>query len=299
MLNGIITALITPFKNNKVDYEGFRQNIQFQLDSGINGLLILGTTAESPTLTHIEQENLVREAVKLAKGKCPIIVGTGTNNTKTTIEKTLWAQNLGADYAHIVSPYYNKPTQNGIIEHFTAISNGTSLPIVIYNHPFRTGQNIEPETILKLSQIKNITGIKDASSSLDYMHTLQSSLVPAKFSYFSGNDLELLSSLTHASAGLISVISNLMPSFTVDIYNQFKSGKLDSSLNLFYDLYPLILASNFETNPIGIKALMNETNMAAGELRLPLTTFDSKYLPKLQTTIKTFEKKHGPIKYTH
>ena len=247
IIQGVYTALITPFnKQNQVDIQGLRQNIHFQIDNGIDGLVILGTTGETPTLTKNEQETIIKTAV--AESTIPVIVGTGSNSTKETIEKTQNAQDLGAAAALIMTPYYNMPTQQGIYLHFKTISENVDIPIIIYNIPKRCGQNISPETIEQISYCPKVIAIKEASGDIiQIMDIIKIS--HDNFSIISGDDSMIIPIMAVGGKGVISVASNLVPSQIKSIVSSMLESKLYQARNYLAKLYPLFRAEFVETNP--------------------------------------------------
>lgn len=283
----LITALITPFLNDKVDIEGLKENIRFQIENGIKGLLVLGTTGESPTLTQKEKKDLIKAAVELAKGKASVIVGTGSNCTKSTIENTLEAKELGADAALIITPYYNCPTQEGVYQHFKAIVHATDIPICLYNHPKRTNVHISVQTLKKIASLKNVFGVKEVSIDLNHLaHAIgEISVVHPNFSVWAGDDAMAIPMMSLGAYGVISVASNLVPKQMAQMIQSASQGNFYESQQQFYLLHPLFEALFLETNPIGIKAAMKICGMPAGDLRLPLTEMGYENQEKLKKVI--------------
>ena len=261
-----------PFINQEIDEEGFAENIRYQISRGINGILPLGTTGESPTITPAEQERLIAIAVQTAHRKVPVWVGTGSNSTLQTIEKTKRAKDLGADIALIVTPYYNKPTQEGIFRHFEAITQEVALPIVVYNIAGRTGVNIETSTLLRIAELPHIIGVKEASGSVNQAGDVIATIVSKfpDFKLFSGDDALTLPMMALGAVGVISVVSNLIPAEIVALVNAASKGDYELARAIHYQLLPLFKTCFIESNPIPIKAAMNFVGMAAGECRLPL-----------------------------
>lgn len=271
-LQGTITALITPFKDDRIDEEGLIENIHFQLDHGIDGILLLGSTGESPTVLPEEQKRILSIAVQEVKGKVPIFAGTGTNCTRSTIEKTQRALDLGVDGVCISSPYYNKPTQDGIFHHFEAVASKVNIPILIYNIPGRTGVNIEIATLQRLAELPQIMGVKESSGNLgqaiEIMHKI--CLRHTHFALFSGDDAFTLPFIALGAQGVVSVVSNLIPSSVVEMVNFALEGNLEKARELHYQLHPLFTGAFLETNPAPIKEAMNLCGLPAGPCRLPL-----------------------------
>lgn len=271
-LKGTITALITPFINNELDEEGLAQNIRFQIEQGIEGILPLGSTGESSTLSNEEQARIIAIALKEGSGKIPVWAGTGTYCTRQTIDKTKRARDLGVDVALIVTPYYNRPTQEGIFRHFEAITSSVDIPIVIYNIPGRCGTNIETATLARIAELPNIVGVKESSGNInqtgDFVHTI--SAKHPNFSVFSGDDVMTLPMMALGASGVVSVLSNLVPAKIIQLTHACVQRKFDLAKEIHYHLLPLCKAAFVETNPIPIKAAMKFCGMPSGECRLPL-----------------------------
>ncbi|MDN3509113.1 MAG: 4-hydroxy-tetrahydrodipicolinate synthase [Candidatus Neptunochlamydia sp.] len=272
--SGTITALVTPFNEGKLDEQGLGENICFQIQEGIDALLVLGTTGEGATLSIEEQKKVIQIAVE--EKKVPVIVNVGDISTARTIEKVKVAETLGADGLLIIAPYYSRPSQGGLALHFESIANGTSLPIILYNHPKRTGVDLSIELLVRLSTKKNIIGIKDASSSIPYAAQIRNRL--PNFRLFAGDDLMSLPLLAIGASGLISVLSNLMP---------HKVGEMvkNQAQAIYEELFPFMDASQIETNPVPIKAMMELAKLPAGKPRLPLTSLTFKHQQLLKDLI--------------
>lgn len=289
-LSGVYTAMITPFlKNFEVDYEGFRQNLRFQINSGVDGVVILGTTGETPTLIFEEKKKLIAIAVEEIQKKIHLLVGTGSNCTIETIKQTILAQELGADGALIVTPYYNKPTQEGIFQHFQAICQSTDFPICLYNVPGRTCQNLELKTLQRLASFDNIMAIKEASGRLSQMEDILQWLNETNhpLTILSGDDALTFPLMALGGHGVISVISNLIPQAVCQLVTAIEEGLYEEARELHFQLLPLCKAAFIETNPIPIKALMNDSQMAAGPCRLPLCPLDTTFQPHLNDILQT------------
>jgi 4-hydroxy-tetrahydrodipicolinate synthase len=283
-IRGAITALITPFTTNgKLDEEGFKQNLNFQISNGIDGLVPLGTTGEAPTLTHEEKEKVIKLTVKAAKGKVPIIVGTGSYSTQLTIEYTQQAAELGADMALIVTPYYNKPTQEGLYKHFKAITESTPLPIMVYNIQGRTGQNLETNTLRRIADLPNIIGVKEASGNISQVGEVIETIARHRpnFSVLSGDDANTLVLMALGGDGVISVISNLIPAKVKQLVEAIEKGNLPLARELHYQMMPIVRGAFLETNPSPIKAAMNYFGMPSGGCRLPLCDLTTENIKKL------------------
>lgn len=281
MLTGTYTAMITPFlSDGAFDEEGFRENIRFQIESGISGLVILGTTAEAPTLTEEEQTRSIKIGVEMCHGKVPLWVGTGSYCTKETIKKTQKAKDLGADGALVVTPYYNKPTQEGLFCHFQELIKATHFPIIVYNIQGRTGQNLATDTLRRLMDFPEIVGVKEASGHIPQIMEVIEASRPG-FSILSGDDNLTLPVIALGGHGIISVVSNLLPQEVVELTNSAWAQNFDLARELHYRLLPLFRAAFIETNPAPIKALMNHMGMKAGSVRLPLVPISDANLHKI------------------
>jgi 4-hydroxy-tetrahydrodipicolinate synthase len=281
-LFGAFTALVTPMKENgDVDYDGFRRLINFQLEQGIDGLVPLGTTGETPTLDEDEEEKLIRIAVDEVKGAVPLIIGSGSNDTKHMVMYTKRAKDLGADAALVVTPYYNKPNDDGLLKHFEAAA-AVGIPIVIYNIASRTGRNIPTPLMEKIAAISGIVGVKEASGDLNQMgDVLQNIALPRKdganpFYVLSGDDSFTLPLIALGGNGIISVISNLVPAKVKALTKACLAGDFEEGRRIHFELLPLVKAAFIETNPIPIKAAMSWAGHPVGPTRLPLGKLDSK-----------------------
>ena len=272
LFTGVATALATPFNENGINTEEFQKFIQFQISSGVDSLVVCGTTGESSTMTKQEKIDAITCAIKTvnsSKRKIPVIVGTGSNNTASAIQMSITAEKLGADGLLVVTPYYNKTTQSGLIEHFKAIAGSVSIPIILYNVPRRTGINIDPLTCFELSKIHNIVGIKEASGNLSQVAKI-ASLCGDDFAIYSGNDDQICPILSLGGKGVISVLSNIAPKLTCSITNSFFKKAPDEAC--FYQLQalPLVEALFAETNPIPVKSAISMIGFDFGIPRLPL-----------------------------
>lgn len=283
LFTGVATALATPFDDKGVNVKEFSRFIEFQINAGVNALVVCGTTGESSTMTKVEKVQAIKCALSTSKKRVPVIVGTGSNNTLATIEMSILAEELGADGLLIVTPYYNKTTQNGLIEHYKAIANSVNIPIILYNVPSRTGMNILPETCFELSKIDNIVGIKEASGNISQVAKI-AQLCGNDFSIYSGNDDQILPILSLGGKGVISVLSNIKPKLTCKIVNSFFENNTATSRNEQLNALPLINALFAETNPIPIKYAIDCIGYDFGTPRLPLVECSS----NLKSTIEKF-----------
>ena len=268
MLRGCFTAIVTPFREGKVDEENFRGLIQFQLQKGIDGIVPCGTTGESPTLSYEEHKRLIRITVEEVKGKVPVIAGTGSNSTREAEELTVYAKEVGAHAALVITPYYNKPTQKGMERHYEKLAK-IGLPIVIYNVPSRTGVNILPSAVASLSKLNSIAGIKEASGSMDQVSGIISSC-DSGFAVLSGDDSLTLPILSLGGVGVISVLANIVPHEVTQFVRAWLEGEVQRARDLHYKLLPLFKAMFIETNPIPVKTAMAKLKMIPKEWRMPL-----------------------------
>lgn len=283
-LKGLYTALITPFdENNRFDLPGFRTLIRRQIENKVDGIVVLGTTAETPTLSETEKHHIMINAQEEAAGKATFIVGTGSNSTATTIENTKLAEQLGADYALVITPYYNKPTQEGVYRHFKAVAESVKIPIIIYNHPGRTGTAITIETFLRLAEIPNICAIKETSGNVSFMSELIEKL--PQLSVLSGDDPLTYPLMTLGGTGVISVAANLIPAEMKALVTACEEGQYDLAKQLHYQMAPLLRALFIESNPIPMKAAMEMSGLPSGGVRLPLCEMSPKNKEILQTTL--------------
>lgn len=267
---GLFTAIITPFdKKGGIDEEGLRNNIEFQLKNKVDGILPVGTTGESATLSEEEHKRVVEVAIDQVNRRALVLAGTGSNNTAEAVEYTKHAEDAGADAALMISPYYNKPTQEGVYQHYKKVAESVDIPIILYTVPSRTMVNIEPETTKRLSEIQNIVGIKDASGNLNQV-SQEVMLCGDDFSVLSGDDSLNLPIISLGGKGAISVVSNVAPKELGDLIREALKGNFREARKLHYRFYPLFKILFIETNPAPVKAAMNMMGLAAGDPRLPL-----------------------------
>ena len=285
IFKGAATALITPMTSNGVDYDSLAKLLDWQLEQGINALVIAGTTGEGSTLTDPEHEKVIEFSVKRVNGKCPVIASTGSNDTAHAIYLTKFACDAGADGILAVTPYYNKATQNGLVKMYTAIADASTKPLILYNVPSRTGVNIEPETYAKLADHPMISGIKEANGNISkIVQTAQ--LVGDKLDIYSGNDDQIVPILAMGGKGVISVLSNPAPKKTVEICDKFFAGDVKGAAALQCEMLPLINALFCEVNPIPVKAAMSAMGFCENYLRLPLVPMEKDHWLKLEAIMK-------------
>jgi 4-hydroxy-tetrahydrodipicolinate synthase len=284
---GSIVALVTPFRNGKVDEAKLRELVDFHVTHGTDGIVPCGTTGESPTLSHDEHRRVVEIVVEAARKRVVVIAGTGSNSTAEAIELTKHAERAGADAALVVNPYYNKPTQEGLYRHFRAVAESVALPIIAYNIQSRTAVNVETETLARLVRdCKNLVGVKEASGSLDQMSQVIAACGPA-FSVLSGDDNVTLPLMAIGGRGVISVIANLVPRETSDMVHAALDGDFKRARELHYRLFPMARAAFLETNPIPIKEAMAMVGMIEPELRLPMCRMSDANRAKLTAVVKS------------
>ena len=269
MLQGAMTAMITPLRDGQVDFDRLRRNVHYQIEQGIDGLVPVGTTGESPTLSHQEHQQVIECVVKAAGGRVKVIAGTGSNATAEALELTGHAKSVGADAALVVNPYYNKPTQEGMYRHFVMIAD-LGLPVVLYNIPGRTAVALTCPTIARLAAHGNIVGIKEATGDMDTASQIATTCDPATFSIVSGDDSLTLPLMAIGGKGVISVLSNLLPQRVKALVRAAGADDFATARQIHHELFGLFRVMFIETNPIPIKAAMAMAGMDSGELRLPM-----------------------------
>jgi len=289
MFRGTFTALVTPFLNGGVDDSAFNKLIETQIAAGISGVVAIGTTGESPTLSHEEREQVIRLSVATANKRCLVLAGTGSNATQHAIAETKLAEKLGVDGALLVAPYYNKPSQEGLFRHFKAIADATSLPIMLYNIPGRCSVDILPETVARLAkECRNIISIKEASGSVERVGDLRRRL-PESLTILSGDDSLTLPFMAVGAAGVVSVASNLFPSEVCALVRACESGDLKSAATLHRKLLPLFKDLFIEPNPVPVKTALGWRGSMSGEVRLPLCEMSEANQDRLRKTLEEFE----------
>ena len=286
LFKGVGSAVPTPFDENGVNISEFRKFLQFQIDNNVDALIVCGTTGESSTMTRDEKIIAINCVLEVANEKIPVIVGTGSNNTKEAIEMSKIAERLGADGILVVTPYYNKTTQRGLIAHYKAIAESVSLPIILYNVPSRTGVNIEPQTCLELSKIDNIVAIKEASGNISQVAQI-SNLCGDNLYIYSGNDDQIVPICSLGGIGVISVLSNIKPKFVHDMVYDFLDGNIDKARKMQLNVLPLINSLFSEVNPIPVKYALNELGFNFSVPRLPLVEFSDTNKKVLRQYLKT------------
>jgi 4-hydroxy-tetrahydrodipicolinate synthase len=283
---GLSVALTTPFRDGEVDYNALRAQVEFQIAAGTNCLCPVGTTGESPTLSHEEHERVIGAVVEFSAGRVKVMPGTGSNSTREALRLTRWAEKAGADAALVVAPYYNKPTQEGFYQHFKALAEAVGIPICVYNIPGRTGKNIEAETIARMAELPSIALVKEASGSMDQASQI---LALTNLTVLSGDDSLTLPLLAIGGRGVISVVGNIVPQDMRGLLQAFENGNLAEARRWHQKLFPLCRDMlGLATNPIPVKAAMKMLGRDTGELRLPMTPLSPSEEQKLARTLSTY-----------
>ncbi|MBF0621506.1 MAG: 4-hydroxy-tetrahydrodipicolinate synthase [Magnetococcales bacterium] len=284
MFEGVLSALITPFKEDRLDVEALERLIEFQIDGGIHGIVPCGTTGESATLTHAEHKDVIGRTVEIVNGRVPVIAGTGSNSVAESIELTRAAKELGADGALLITPYYNKPTQEGLFQHYQAVSAAVDIPLVLYNVPGRTAVDMQAHTVARLCGIDNIVGVKEATASMERASEIRI-LCGKEFALISGDDATFLPFLSVGGTGVISVSANVAPKQMVSIWDHWHAGRLDEARLAHETLLELNQRLFCETSPIPVKSVASWMGLCDGSLRLPLTTLSEEHFEPLRRTV--------------
>jgi 4-hydroxy-tetrahydrodipicolinate synthase len=293
MLRGTFTALVTPFKDDEIDGPAFERLIETQIAAGISGIVPVGTTGESPTLSCGERHHVIELAVETARGRCQVIAGTGSNSTRDAIAHTKEAETIGADGALLVAPYYNKPSQEGLFHHFAAIAEATSLQLVLYNIPGRCAVDIAADTVVRLAEkYSNIVAIKEASGSVDRVSELVRR-APDGFTVLSGDDSLTLPFLSVGAVGVVSVVSNLFPKEIVQFVSLFLEGKAEEARRIHLRFYPLFKDLFCEPNPVPAKTALAWRGAMASDVRLPLCEMTPANAARLRGTLEALEREIG------
>ena len=291
IFEGCGTAIVTPFTDKGINFEEFRKMIEFQIKEGADSIIVCGTTGEASTMSEEEKKETIKFAVDVVNKRIPVIAGTGSNSTKSAIEMSIYAEKVGVDAALIVTPYYNKTTQEGLIAHYKKIANSINIPIILYNVPGRTGLNILPQTCYELSKVENIVAMKEASGNISQVMQI-ANLCGDNLIIYSGNDDQILPILSLGGRGVISVLSNIIPKDVHDMVNLFMNGDITSARKIQFNTLKLTAALFSEVNPIPIKAACNMLGFNVGKPRLPLVEMSSKG----QENLKEEMKKYGILK---
>ncbi|MGH7894352.1 MAG: 4-hydroxy-tetrahydrodipicolinate synthase [Candidatus Binatia bacterium] len=285
MFPGCLTALVTPFRDGAVDTKALADLVEEQIAAGVNGLVPCGSTGESATMSHEEHLTVVREVVRVARKRVPVVAGTGSNATAEAIRLTRGAEELGADAALLISPYYNRPTQDGIVRHYAAIADATRLPLIVYNIQARTASNITAETMAQLAAIPRVVGVKEASGSIPQVLEILDLCGPA-FAVWSGDDVITLPLMASGAAGVISVVANVAPKRMVELTDALRASDLARARRAHASLMPLFRALTLEVNPIPVKTALAMMGRCADEFRLPLTPLTAKNRAILEMTLR-------------
>jgi 4-hydroxy-tetrahydrodipicolinate synthase len=293
MFSGTFTALVTPFRSDEIDFEAFEHLVESQISGGVTGVVTVGTTGESPTLNHTEQERVIELTVAFVRGRCQVLAGTGSNSTRDTIVSTRRAEKLRANGALVVAPYYNKPSQEGLFRHFRDVAESTSLPLMLYNIPSRCGVDIRPETVARLAeQCSNIVSIKEAGGNVHRVSELRARL-PDEFTILCGDDSLTLPFLSVGAVGVVSVASNLFPAEICALVRAFESGDMKLAGQLHRKLLPVFKDLFIEPNPVPVKTALSWRGGMSSECRLPLCEMSEANEKRLRNTITAFERANG------
>ena len=285
MFEGVLTAIATPFRDDAIDEDALRALVERQIEAGVDGLVPCGSTGESATLSHAEHRRVVEIVVQATRGRVPVVAGTGSNNTREAVELTQHAKEAGADGALLISPYYNKPTQQGLVAHFAEIGRRTSFPLIVYNVPSRTSSNILPATLAEIARTPQVVGVKEASGDLGQMAEVIASC-PDDFAVLSGDDALTRPLLAIGGAGVICTSSNVAPREMVSLVRAFRGGDLEHARRVHYQLLPLFQVLFCETNPIPVKAALHLMGLVGPEIRLPLLPMSEANRERLQVVLK-------------
>lgn len=287
IFEGVGVALATPFTHNEVDFDALRRHVKYLLDNNAKSIVVNGTTAENPTLTDEEKDQILEVVVNVVDGRVPVIAGTGTNNTQKSIQASVRAREIGADAIMLITPYYNKTNQRGLIAHFTTIADAVKLPVVLYNVPSRTNMTIDAETVETLSENEYIVALKDATNDFDYLEDLKQRLNLDEFALYSGNDDNIVDYFNQGGHGVISVVSNVIPNAFQSLYDAKQNG--ENIQSQFQPIQTLLDALAVDVNPIPVKALTAVEGFGNYEVRLPLVTLEDSDRQKLEQAYEQFK----------
>lgn len=288
IFKGSGVAIITPFDENGVNFTKLEELIEWHIKNSTDAIIICGTTGEASTMTDTERKKAIKFTVDKVNGRIPVIAGTGSNNTKAAIEYSKWVESIGVDGLLIITPYYNKTTQKGLVEHFKEIDKNVNTPIILYNVPSRTGMNITPSTLLKISaECKNVVAIKEASGNISQIAEMKA-LLRDTIDIYSGNDDQIIPVMSLGGIGVISVVANILPKEIHDMCKYYMEGKFEKALKIQLDSLALTNALFIETNPIPVKTAMNILGMSVGDLRLPLCSMSENNLATLKNELKAY-----------
>jgi 4-hydroxy-tetrahydrodipicolinate synthase len=287
MFEGVLPAVITPFRRNlsmDLDLEGLASNIEFLIENGVHGVVPCGSTGESATLSFEEHETVIEKTIDVVNGRVPVIAGTGSNNTAEAVRFTKAAKDLGADGVLVISPYYNKPNRSGLVKHYTILAD-LDIPVIVYNVPGRTGQNLPPDLVIELARQPGIVGVKEASGDIGQISRIIEGTLDEDFQVISGDDNLTFPILALGGNGVISVAANVEPGRMVAMFEAFCEGDFETALDLHYELSPLFRSMFIDTNPIPVKKAVELRGMAAGPVRLPLDELDPEKTARLREVL--------------
>lgn len=287
MFEGVHTALVTPFRDGAVDERALQELVELQIAAGVDGLVPCGSTGESATMSHAEHRRVVEVVVAAARGRVSVVAGTGSNNTQEALELTRHAKEAGADGALLISPYYNKPTQEGVVQHYAAIARETAFPLLAYNVPGRTASNLLPPTLARIAEIEQVVGVKECSGDLHQVAQLLA-CCPEDFAVLSGDDWATLPILCLGGRGVISTCANLAPADVVGMVRAFRAGDLPRAREIHFRLLPLMDVLFCESNPIPVKAALALRGLVSEEIRLPMTPISGRNRERLQAVLKEY-----------
>ncbi|SUY46961.1 dihydrodipicolinate synthase [Clostridium putrefaciens] len=287
LFKGSGVAIVTPFNEKGVDFDKLKELLEWHVDSNTDAIIICGTTGEASTMSTLEKKEVIKFTVDTINKRIPVIAGTGTNDTKVSIEMSKWAESIGVDGLLVITPYYNKTSNKGLIAHFTAISNEVNTPIILYNVPGRTGMNITPNTLLELTKLKNVVAVKEASGDISQVAKYKA-LCKDKIDIYSGNDDQIIPILSLGGIGVISVLANIIPKDVHDMCHLYLDGKVDEALDVQLKSLDLTNSLFIETNPIPVKTALNLMGMNVGHLRLPLCSMEDDNLKTLENEMHKY-----------
>ena len=287
LFKGSGVAIVTPFNERGVDFDKLKELLEWHVDSNTDAIIICGTTGEASTMSTLEKKEVIKFTVNTINKRIPVIAGTGTNDTKASIEMSKWAESIGVDGLLVITPYYNQTNNKGLIAHFTAISNEVNTPIILYNVPGRTGMNITPNTLLELTKLKNVVAIKEASGNISQVAKYKA-LCKDKIDIYSGNDDQIIPILSLGGIGVISVLSNIIPKDVHDMCELYLKGKVNEALDIQLKSLTLTNSLFIETNPIPVKTALNLMGMNVGDLRLPLCSMEDNNLKTLENEMHQY-----------
>ncbi|MBU3192956.1 4-hydroxy-tetrahydrodipicolinate synthase [Clostridium algidicarnis] len=287
LFKGSGVAIVTPFNEKGVDFDKLKELLEWHVDSNTDAIIICGTTGEASTMSTLEKKEVIKFTVDTINKRIPVIAGTGTNDTKASMEMSKWAESIGVDGLLVITPYYNKTSNKGLIAHFTAISNAVNTPIILYNVPSRTGMNISPTTLLELAKLKNVVAVKEASGDISQVAKYKA-LCKDKIDIYSGNDDQIIPILSLGGIGVISVLANIIPKDVHDMCHLYLDGKVDEALDVQLKSLDLTNSLFIETNPIPVKTALNLMGLNVGDLRLPLCSMDDNNLKTLENEMHKY-----------